>query len=97
MGTPRGLAWEAPGRGPRRWETKRSWNTDHFPTQPGLAQEGGGHTPTQPRCPSDLRTPWEEAAPSPTGAGDPLAIVGVARVPVREQPPGGVQGQPGHP
>lgn len=40
-GIPQGMVWGAPGRGPRSWETKRSWNWDHFPTQPGLAQAVG--------------------------------------------------------
>lgn len=66
---PQGMVWGAPGRGPRRWETKRSWNWDHFPTQPGLAQAVGGHTRTQPHFPATSGPRGRVLHPAQLGLG----------------------------
>lgn len=42
-----------------------------FPDPAGACPGGRGHTRTQPRCPGDLWTPQQGAAPRPIGAGDP--------------------------
>lgn len=83
--------------GAKELGNKEELELGSFPDPAGACPGGGGHTRTQPRFPGDLWTPRQGAAPSPTGTGDPPAIVGAERVTVRGQPPGGLQRQPGHP